>query len=199
MIADRYRPLKALQLPQIFAMARKAVTKTPSDLEMLMHCWGEAALRHADLGKMMQLRAVLEQVTLPKPERFKTAGIEPADWFLDVFEAARSLSKGRAKAGIYRVYVLLLRGYPGGEEGAPALYVGETHVTPAARLAQHLEGTNAARAAQRFAVAALPSFSTHLVKLSREDSTRLEAELAERLRVVLGRFRLSANRVQGGH
>jgi len=180
-------------------MARKAAVKRPSDLEVMLHCWGEAALRHSSLTKMMELRSLFGQMTLVKPERFKALDFEPADWFLDAFEAARSLSKGKAAPGIYRVYVLLLRGYPGGADGAPALYVGETHLTPRERLAQHLDGVNHSRAAQRFAVAALPSFTTHLVKLSREDSKRLEAELAEKLRLVMSRHRLPPGRVQGGH
>jgi hypothetical protein len=199
MIADRFRPLKALTLPQILVMARNARAKQPSDLEVMQHCWGEALVRHAKLGVMMELRALFDQVMLLEPERFKGGGIEPADWFLDAYETARSFAKGNAKPGIYRVYVLLLRGYPGGDGSAPALYVGESHLKAQARLRQHLKGENHSRAVQRFGVAALPSFTPHLVRLSRGDSTRIEAELAEALRTTLSRFRLPPGRVQGGH
>jgi hypothetical protein len=199
MIADRFRPLKTLILPQIFGMARKAAAKRPSDLEVMQHCWGEASVRHAKLGVMMELRALFDQAVLLEPQRFKSGGIDPADWFLDAYETARSFAKGDTKPGIYRVYVLLLHGYPGGSDGAPALYVGESHLKAQARLSQHLKGEKHSRAVQRFGVAALPSFAPHLVKLSREDSTRIEAELAEALRTTLSRFRLSPARVQGGH
>jgi len=199
MIADRYRPLKALQLPQLLSIARKAAAKRPSDLDVMLHCWAEASLRHAKLEWLMALRSLFDEATLVRPERFKGIAIQTPDWFLDAYEAARSLTKGDAKPGIYRVYVLLLAGVPGSPNGSLGLYVGESHLKPSERLAQHLAGTNAARVVQRFGVAALPSFCPHLVKLSREDSTRLEAELAEKLRVVLGRFRLAPHRVQGGH
>lgn len=199
MIADRFRPFKALQLLQIMAMARKAAAKRPSDLEAMLHCWGEAMLRHAKLGAMMELRALFDQVTLIKPERFKGAGMEPPDWFLDAYADARSLQKGAATAGIYRVYVLLLRGGPGAPENALSLYVGESHLTAKERLAQHLGGINQARVVQRLGVAALPAFCPHLVKLSRDDSTRLEAELAGKLRTTFARYRLPESRVQGGH
>ena len=199
MTADRFRPLKALQLPQILSMARKAAAKGPSDLEVMLHCWAEASLRHAALTAMMELRSLFERVTLIKPERFKGVGLEPPDWFLDAYADARSLPKGKAARGIYRVYVLLLRGGPGAPENALSLYVGESHLKAKARLAQHLDGTNPARVVQRLGVAALPSFCPHLVALARENSTRLEAELAEKLRTTFGRYRLSPSRVQGGH
>ncbi|MBI1211297.1 MAG: hypothetical protein GC190_07535 [Alphaproteobacteria bacterium] len=199
MVTDRFRPLKALRLSQIMAMARKAAAKRPADLEVMLHCWGEALRRHSDLTVMMELRSLFDQVKVIEPQRFKRRGVEPADWFLDAYETARLLSKGSAKRGIYRVYVLLLRGYPGGGEGAPALYVGESHLKAQARLAQHLDGINHSRAVQRFGVAALPSFTPQLTDLSRDDSKRLEAELADALRSTLSRFRLSPSRVQGGH
>jgi hypothetical protein len=199
MIADQFRPLKALQLPQIVAMARKAAMKRPSDLEVMLHCWGEASLRHAKLTVLMELQALFDQVTLVGPQRFNIGGIEPPDWFLDAFETARSLPKGNARPGIYRVYVLLLRGQAGGSDGTLGLYVGESHLKAQARLSQHLEGVNHSRPVQRFGVAALPSFTPHLVKLSRDDSKRLEAELAEALRGTLSRCRVSPSRVQGGH
>ena len=186
-------------MPQIVAMARKAAMKRPSDLEVMLHCWGEASLRHAKLTVLMELRSLFDLVTLVRPERFKIGGVEPADWLLDAFETARSLPKGDVRPGIYRVYVLLLRGQAGGSDGALGLYVGESHLKPQARLMQHLEGVNHSRPAQRFGVAALRSFTPHLVKLSREDSMRLEAELAEALRATFLRFRLSPSRVQGGH
>ncbi len=147
----------------------------------------------------MQLRTLLEGVSLARPQRFKTPGIEPPDWFLDAYAAARALAKGRSARGIYRVYVLLLRGQPIGGENELGLYVGESHLEVERRLAQHLEGTNASRPVHRFGIAALPSFTPHLAGLTRHHSKRLEAELAARLREVVVRYRASPTRVEGGH
>ena len=192
------RPLKALELSELIARAGNAARQKPSDLETMMHCWAEAAARHAPLGKMMALQSLFERMQVPQPERFAGRSVTPPDWFLDAYAAARSLPKGRAARGAYQVYVLLLRGAPGAPDDF-ALYVGESHLDGAARLEQHLAGINAARAVQRFGIAALPSFCPQLTQVSREDSTRLEAALADKLKVVMGRYRLSDAHVQGGH
>jgi len=194
----RYRPLQALELSELIARAGAAAKERPSNLETMLQCWAEATARHAPLGKMMALQALFERVKIPKPERFASRSVTPADWFLDAYAAARSLPKGRATRGTYQVYVLLLRGVPGSPDDL-GLYVGESHLDGAARLAQHLAGINHARVVQRFGIAALPSFCPQLTKLSRKDSRRLEAELAARLKDVMRRYRLSDVHVQGGH
>jgi hypothetical protein len=188
-----------LQLAEIVAQARRAAMQMPSDIETMLHCWAEASLRHVNLGKLMEISVLFERVNLLKAARFANREIKPPDWFLDAHAAARSLPKPRSSRGIYRVYVVLLRGFPGARDGELGLYVGESHLQPEERLAQHLDGVNAARVVQRFGIAALPSFCPHLEKLSRSQSTRLEAELASRIREATATRGLATTGVQGGH
>jgi hypothetical protein len=193
------RPLATLDEATLFARARTAAAQTPSDVDTMLHCWAEAAHRHIALGKQMVLRALFDRVSVAHPERFADTTIQPPEWYLDAFTAARSLARGKLSKGKRRVYVLLLRAPPGARSSELGLYVGETYLTAAERLEQHIDGINASRAAKRCAIAVLPSFCPHLTQLTEEHSKRLEAELAERLIEVMGRYRLSPARIQGGH
>ena len=188
-----------LQLSEVIARAREAAAKRPSDIDTMLRCWTEASSRHVELGRLLELRALFDNVNFPRPERFKSKGIEPPDWFRDASIAARTLPKGRTARGIYRVYVLVLRGAAGARENELGLYVGESHLAPEMRLAQHLNGVNHSRVVQRLGIAALPSFCPHLVKMPRFHSRRLEAELAAKLKGVIMAHGLPATRVQGGH
>lgn len=193
------RPLATLDEPALFTRAKAAATQTPSDIDTMLHCWAEAAQRHVTLSKQMTLRTLFDNVRMVQPERFADATIQPPDWYLDAFTAARGLPRGKSSKGKRRVYVLLLRAPPGARPSELGLYVGETYLSAAERLQQHVDGINASRAAKRCAIAVLPSFCPHLTQLTEEHSKRLEAELAARLVDVMGRYRLSPARVQGGH
>jgi hypothetical protein len=193
------RPLAGLDEAALFIRAKAAAAQTPSDLDTMLHCWAEASQRHVALGKQMTLRTLFDNVRVVQPERFADRTIQPPDWYLDAYTAARGLPRGKSAKGKRRVYVLLLRAPPGARPSEVGLYVGETYLSAAERLQQHVEGINASRAAKRCAIAALPSFSPHLTHLTEEHSKRLEAELATRLIHVMGRYRLSPARIQGGH
>jgi hypothetical protein len=193
------RPLATLDETTLFARARAAAAQTPSDLDTMLHCWGEAAQRHVALGKQMALRVLFDDLKVVRPERFADRTIQPPDWYLEAFTAARGLVRGNSAKGNRRVYVLLLRAPPGARPSEVGLYVGETYLSAEERLQQHVDGINASRAAKRCAIAVLPSFCPQLKLLTETHSKRLEAELAERLIEVMGRYRLSPARVQGGH
>jgi hypothetical protein len=193
------RPLATLDEPALFARARTAAAQTPSDIDTMLHCWAEALQRHIALRQQMILRALFDNVSVVRPERFADKTIQPPDWYLEAFAAARGLPRGRSPKGKRRVYILLLRAPPGARPSETGLYVGETYLAAEERLQQHVDGINASRAAKRCAIAVLPSFCPHLVQLTEEHSKRLEAELAARLIQVMNRHRLSPARVQGGH
>lgn len=193
------RPLAGLDEAALFTRARAAAAQSPTDVDTMLHCWAEASQRHVALGKQMALRTLFDNLRVVRPERFADKTIQPPDWFLDAFTAARGLPRGSSPKGKRRVYVLLLRAPPGARPSETGLYVGETYLSADERLQQHVDGINASRAAKRCAIAVLPSFCQHLVQLMEEHSKRLEAELAARLIEVMGHYRLSPARVQGGH
>jgi hypothetical protein len=86
----------------------------------------------------------------------------------------------------YRVYVIELdpsacRGVP---SGATCVYVGETADTPEERFAEHLRGHRASRVVKRYGVRLRPDiYRLFPLARTREQSRRLEAKVAERLRL----------------
>ncbi len=193
------RPFANTPTADLVKRARDAAARRPTDFDTLLHCWAEAKFRHRSLKTLMALRAQFDNVTFPRPQRFQSTSIEPPDWYLDAYAAARSLPRGRSLKKNRRVYVLLLRGPPGARDDELGLYVGESYLTAEARLEQHLAGVHAAGVVKKRGIGTLLSFCPHLEHLSQYHSRRLEAELAARLRNVFEAHGLPPKRVQGGH
>jgi hypothetical protein len=92
----------------------------------------------------------------------------------------------RAPRRFYRVYVIELdpKASPRTPPGATCLYVGETADTPEERFAEHLRGHKASRVVKRYGVRLRPDiYRLFPLARTREESRRLEARVAERLRL----------------
>ncbi len=92
----------------------------------------------------------------------------------------------RAPRRFYRVYVIEL--HPSAcrraPRGATCVYVGETADTPEERFAEHLRGHRASRVVKRYGVRLRPDiYRLFPLARPREESRRLEAKVAERLRL----------------
>ncbi len=85
----------------------------------------------------------------------------------------------------YRIYVIELD--PGAcrrstQAGHTCVYVGETADTPEQRFAEHKRGYRASRVVRKYGVRLRPDLYRGFVCLTREQSRRLEARVAARLR-----------------
>ena len=92
----------------------------------------------------------------------------------------------RAPRRHYRVYVIELdpSACRGARSGATCLYVGETADTPAERFAEHRRGHRASRVVKRYGVRLRPDiYRLYPLARTREESRRLEAKVADRLRL----------------
>ncbi len=92
----------------------------------------------------------------------------------------------RAPRRFYRVYVIEL--HPAAcrraPPGATCVYVGETADTPEERFAEHLRGHHASRVVKRYGVRLRPDiYRLFPLARTRDESRRLEAKVAERLRL----------------
>ena len=86
----------------------------------------------------------------------------------------------------YRIYVIELdpRAGRGARPGATCVYVGETADTPEERFAEHRRGYRASRVVKRFGVRLRPDiYRLFPLARTREESRRLEAKVAARLRM----------------
>jgi hypothetical protein len=86
----------------------------------------------------------------------------------------------------YRVYVIELdpKAARGARPGTTCVYVGETADTPEERFAEHLRGHRASRVVKRFGLRLRPDiYRLFPLARTREESRRLEAKVAERLRL----------------
>jgi len=86
----------------------------------------------------------------------------------------------------YRIYVVELdpRASRGVRPGATCVYVGETADTPEERFAEHLRGHRASRVVKRFGLRLRPDiYRLFPLARTRVESRRLEAKVAERLRL----------------
>jgi hypothetical protein len=86
----------------------------------------------------------------------------------------------------YRVYVIELAPAAGRRQrpGCTCLYVGETADSPEERFAEHLRGYRASRVVKRFGLRLRPDIYRLFPPVrTRQQSRRLEARVAERLRM----------------
>ena len=110
----------------------------------------------------------------------------------DIVSGARP---ARQPPRVYRIYVIELSGAAGGggRGERPAVYVGQTVVTPERRFAQHMAGHKAARVVRRYGRHLRPDLYEGLPLLaSRDAALVLEARVAAELRS-------RGYRVFGGH
>jgi len=110
------------------------------------------------------------------------------DWLGEVYAVAATFS-GNAR-GASNVYLVLLD-YR--DRGAPyGIYVGMSHYSPAQRFDQHKAGIRAAGSVLKRGLEVLTGPTHHLQHIARAQAERIEAQLAEALRV-------RGLIVQGGH
>lgn len=86
----------------------------------------------------------------------------------------------------YRVYVIELdaKASRRSRPGSTCLYVGETADTPEERFAEHLRGHKASRVVRRYGLRLRPDiYRLFPLARTRPESRRLEARVAERLRL----------------
>ena len=86
---------------------------------------------------------------------------------------------------LYRIYVIELdrAACPRARPGQVCVYVGETADTPEERFAEHLRGYKASRVVRKHGVRLRPDLYRGFVCRTREQSRRLEAKVAARLRL----------------
>jgi hypothetical protein len=120
------------------------------------------------------------------PEWLPTRHIE---WLPLAYEAAGQFKAH--KRGRTNVYLILLDCSDSRDE-PHGVYVGMTRYTPAERYDQHKAGIRAAGSVLRRGLEVLTGPTLHLQYIGRADATRIEAELADALRM-RGLF------VRGGH
>ncbi len=71
---------------------------------------------------------------------------------------------------------------PGHRRGKPCVYVGRTGLSPKERLRKHRQGHKASRFVRNFGQELMPELYESLNPMSYEASTKMEVQLAERLR-----------------
>jgi hypothetical protein len=178
------RPFRALEFPEAvkkLAAIDDAVTGMDTALliadEFLIHRTSSPTRQKKILNAIAEL-----------PLRVGGSGLIYEDWLNKARAACQEISaKTHGRPGVsHKIYVILIIGY-GANGMEPGLYVGETSRRLEIRFRQHADGGRlAARGMQKRAICLLPSFYEHLNPLSRSEAKRLEFELANKLRDLVG-------------
>lgn len=179
------RPLRRLRRDEVLAAFEAALGR--SDGVEAAHCVHELWMRgEMGLNVEAMLARLWQHAAASVPDWLPMNYVSWLPLAYDVAARFQPTTRGR-----YNVYLVLLD-YSDSRDEPHGVYVGMSFHTPAERFDQHKAGIRAAGSVLRRGVELLAGPTLHLQRLSRTESGRIEALLAEALRAE-GLF------VQGGH